>query len=187
MATSSTVVFQQCVADYSDALYSWAYYKTSSKETAEDLVQDTFMAAFHKIDSFEGKSQPKTWLLSILNNKIIDYYRKNAKVSTRSIEQERIVDNSIQEFFNEDGHWNPELDVHEEHWLDNPEFNKILAACIQKLPTNWQYAVQAKYIETQKSEDICDFLEINPTNYWQIIHRSKLALRQCIEKQWLKN
>jgi RNA polymerase sigma-70 factor (ECF subfamily) len=35
-------------------------FKTSSKEIAEDLVQDTFLAAFHKIDSFEGKSQPKT-------------------------------------------------------------------------------------------------------------------------------
>jgi RNA polymerase sigma-70 factor (ECF subfamily) len=46
-------------------------FKTSSKEIAEDLVQDTFLAAFHKIDSFEGKSQPKTWLFSILNNKVL--------------------------------------------------------------------------------------------------------------------
>jgi hypothetical protein len=38
----------------------------------------TFLAAFHKIDSFEGKSQPKTWLFSILNNKVIDYYRLSA-------------------------------------------------------------------------------------------------------------
>jgi RNA polymerase sigma-70 factor (ECF subfamily) len=54
-------------------------FKTSSKEIAEDLVQDTFLAAFHKIDSFEGKSQPKTWLFSILNNKVIDYYRLSAR------------------------------------------------------------------------------------------------------------
>jgi RNA polymerase sigma-70 factor (ECF subfamily) len=51
-------------------------FKTSSKEIAEDL-QDTFLAAFHKIDSFEGKSQPKTWLFSIL--KVIDYYRLSAR------------------------------------------------------------------------------------------------------------
>jgi RNA polymerase sigma-70 factor (ECF subfamily) len=44
------------------------HFKT---EIAEDLVQDTFLAAFHKIDSFEGKSQPKTWLFSILNNKVL--------------------------------------------------------------------------------------------------------------------
>jgi DNA-directed RNA polymerase specialized sigma24 family protein len=32
------------VEQYSDGLYSWAYYKTSEKETAEDLVQETFLA-----------------------------------------------------------------------------------------------------------------------------------------------
>jgi RNA polymerase sigma-70 factor (ECF subfamily) len=58
-------------------------FKTSSKEIAEDLVQDTFLAAFHKIDSFEGKSQPKTWLFSILNNKVIDYYRLSARTTKK--------------------------------------------------------------------------------------------------------
>jgi RNA polymerase sigma-70 factor (ECF subfamily) len=73
---NSKSVLEQWVNQFSDELYSWAF--SSSKEIAEDLVQDTFLAAFHKIDSFEGKSQPKTWLFSILNNKVIDYYRLSA-------------------------------------------------------------------------------------------------------------
>jgi RNA polymerase sigma-70 factor (ECF subfamily) len=59
---NSKSVLEQWVNQFSDELYSWAF--KTSKEIAEDLVQDT-LAAFHKIDSFEGKSQPKTWLFSI--------------------------------------------------------------------------------------------------------------------------
>ena len=65
----SKITIENWVNEYSEALFSWAFYKTSSRETAEDLVQDTFLAAYNKIDSFKGKSQPKTWLFSILNNK----------------------------------------------------------------------------------------------------------------------
>jgi RNA polymerase sigma-70 factor (ECF subfamily) len=65
-----------------------AFFKTSSKEIAEDLVQDTFLAAFHKIDSFEGKSQPKTWLFS-LNNKVIDYYRLSARTTKKKLQFDR--------------------------------------------------------------------------------------------------
>ena len=64
---------------YSDDLYGWAYHKTSSKEVAEDLVQETFLSAVKGSKNFQNRSNPKTWLFAILNNKIIDYYRKKAK------------------------------------------------------------------------------------------------------------
>lgn len=185
MASQSSGEFNQWVSDYSDELYSWAYYKTSSKETAEDLVQDTFMAAFAKIDSFEGKSKAKTWLFSILNNKIIDFYRKNARISTTSLYQENIALDSNDELFKPTGQWQESAAVHEEHWLDNPEFNAVLASCLEKLPTNWQFAIQSKYLSTKDSKDICEELDITLSNYWQIVHRAKLSLRKCIDSQWV--
>jgi RNA polymerase sigma factor (sigma-70 family) len=72
--TNNTI--RNWVALYTDALYEWAFYKLSDDEGAKDIVQETFITAFEKIDGFEGKSNPKTWLFSILNHKIIDYYRK---------------------------------------------------------------------------------------------------------------
>ncbi len=47
----------------------------SSKETVEDLVQDSFLASFQSIENFEGKSQSKTWLFSILKKKISEHFR----------------------------------------------------------------------------------------------------------------
>ena len=67
----------QWVESYTENLHSWAFHKVSDGELAKDLVQDTFLAAAEKIESFKGDSSPKTWLFSILNHKIIDHYRKN--------------------------------------------------------------------------------------------------------------
>lgn len=181
--------FDQWVNAFSDDLYSWALYKTSSKETAEDLVQDTFMAAYHNIDGFKGKSQPKTWLFSILNNKIIDFYRKNAKVKKHEFKiDERIGFQLTDDLFNDSNNWktkkiDPIWDD-EKELLDNPHFNSIMANCIDDLPEKWKIAITAKYITNEKTDKICQDLEITVSNYWQIVHRAKLLLKKCLETNW---
>ena len=60
----------QWVEDYTSALYSRALHKVSNDALAQDLVQETFLAAAEKVSDFKGLSSPKTWLFSILNNKI---------------------------------------------------------------------------------------------------------------------
>ncbi len=67
---------KQWLHNYGDYLYSIAVLKTNDKETAEDLVQETFLSAIKALPGFKGESNEKTWLTAILNNKIIDYYRK---------------------------------------------------------------------------------------------------------------
>jgi RNA polymerase sigma factor (sigma-70 family) len=63
----SKKVLADWVAQYTEEMYKWALYKTSAIEIAEDLVQDTFLAAAEKLNTFKGDSSPKTWLFSILN------------------------------------------------------------------------------------------------------------------------
>ena len=183
---NSKSVLEQWVNQFSDELYSWAFFKTSSKEIAEDLVQDTFLAAFHKIDSFEGKSQPKTWLFSILNNKVIDYYRLSSRTTKKNLS---LTENSGFELsdglFNSHGCWKTNdigtLWNQEEELLDNPDFNMVMEECMNDLPQKWKLALTSKYLSEKKTEAICQELEITTSNYWQIIHRSKLLLRKCLE------
>ncbi len=63
---------------YSDYLFSYALSRVHNKEVAEDMVQDTFLSAIKSKNSFQQKSTERTWLTSILKNKIIDYYKKKS-------------------------------------------------------------------------------------------------------------
>ena len=176
----------QWVETYTSDLYSWAYHKTSNVEVAQDLVQDTFLAVAERLDSFQGKSSVKTWLFSILNNKIVDFYRKKAKAHVS------FDGNFLSHFFNEDGEWKQDSmpkdwSDGEEHLLDNAEFHQVLKLCMDALPVSWSATVKLKYLSQKKGEEICKELNITSSNYWQMIHRAKLQLRACLEKKWLKD
>lgn len=180
------------VETWSDKMYSWALYKTNSKETAEDLVQETFLIAFQSFDKFEGKSDPKTWLFGILNHKIVDYFRKvyRQPVVNESDRNPESGKDFLDTFFDADDGWikeqRPNPWPEDGHLLDNPEFVKTLQACMNELPSNWFAAINLKYLEEKKGEQICQELEITPTNFWQILHRAKLQLRKCLEIHWFK-
>jgi RNA polymerase sigma-70 factor (ECF subfamily) len=175
-------------------MYSWAFYKTSSRETAEDLVQETFLTALQSFEKFERKSNPKTWLFAILNNKINDRYRRQIKNPTLSEQQqnEKGSYSLFEQLFDSERQWKKEerpkfWQVESENILDSPDFNKVLHRCIEALPATWFSAVQLKYLEEKKGELICQELEITPSNFWQILHRAKLQLRKCLEANWFKN
>lgn len=187
---NSKTVLAKWVNQFGDELFSWALYKTSSKETAEDLVQETFLAAFHKLETFQGKSQPKTWLFAILNHKVIDHYRLSAKTTKQTF---HLTENSGYELsdglFNETENWksneiNPIWDQ-EEELLDNPEFNNAMQKCMDELPQKWKYAITSKYLTDKNADEICQELEITVSNYWQIVHRAKLVLKKCLELKWI--
>ena len=194
MDTTNPPTTIKCWVDlYSDKMFSWAFHKTGSKETAEDLVQDTFLAAVNAFDKFEGKSNPKTWLFSILNNKIVDLYRKEVKnpvtyeASYRNPEGTSFFDT----LFDENDGWQRSQAPGNwgeipENLLDDKNFVDILQLCMGKLPVNWNAAMRLKYLEEKKPEQICQELSIATTNYWQMLHRAKLQLRKCLETGWFK-
>lgn len=181
-------LFADWVAQYTDKMYSWAYHKTSNKELAEDLVQETFLSAFKAIDGFNFDSQPKTWLFRILNNKIIDYYRKKARSIESPTEDEILSRKATDNLFDSKEHWNTTTTFgsweEEEHLLDNLDFNNVLANCISKLPVKWRGAIESKYQSDKSAAEICKELNITSSNYWQLIHRAKLQLKICLEQNW---
>jgi RNA polymerase sigma-70 factor (ECF subfamily) len=174
---------------YSDKMYTWAFFKTNNQEIAEDLVQDTFLAAFQSIAKFEGKSEPKTWLFAILKNKIAEHYRKQYRNPT--ITESQSGNSLFDTLFDANEQWIKEQRPKEwqdeqANLLDDAAFINTLHGCMDKLPDNWRAAIQLKYLEEKKGELICQELEIAPTNFWQILHRAKLQLRKCLELNWFK-
>ncbi len=173
------------VEQFTSDLFSWACHKVSDNELAADLVQDTFLAAAEKLESFKGDSSPKTWLFSVLNHKIIDHYRKKVN---QHIPHE---DESLSRFFAPEGDWQenrkPKNWFEEENLLDDDEFQIVLKDCLDELPEKWNLCVKLKYLSGKKGEDVCQELEISPSNYWQIIHRAKMQLRDCVDENWFNN
>lgn len=181
---------REWVEAYTDELFQWAHHKTSNRELAEDLVQDTFLSAVKAFDKFEHRASPKTWLFTILNNKIIDHYRKAARKNKEQNMSEHQAKYASDAMFDKKDNWqnfhSHPLWEQEEHLLDNSRFNETLANCIKSLPPRWELAINGKYIAHKESKEICKELDISSSNYWQIIHRAKLLLRKCLETNWIE-
>jgi len=180
--SSGSAQIKQWVEMYTEGLLYWALNKVSDRSLAEDLVQDTFLAAFLAFEKFQGNSEPKTWLVSILNNKIVDHYRKVARNPLHALAS------ATDDFFDDAGEWKAETAPRtwdmDNQLLDDPEFRKVLRDCMHKLPAAWRATMQLKYLQQKKGNEICQDLGISSSNFWQILSRSKLNLRACIEKKW---
>lgn len=178
---------------YGDYLYNLAIYKISDKALAEDLVQDTFLSALKARNSFRGDSSEKTWLCSILNNKIIDFYRKKKQPESLDEYLENTALSFNSNFFDlspaDYGHMNvsalaADWGSHAESSIMRNEFRTVMSFCLSKLPEKMTPVFSAKFIEEKKSDEICKEFNITSSNFWVIMHRTKLLMRACLEKNW---
>ncbi|MCB0697260.1 MAG: sigma-70 family RNA polymerase sigma factor [Chitinophagaceae bacterium] len=176
---------EQWVDNYADKLYAFAKARVSSEETARDIVQDTFLSAWKAREGFRGEASEKSWLYTICRNKITDHYRKAA----HSLE-ELGMDDYGSDLFTDEGHWRK--DRLPEEWqttsarLETKEFYNVLDFCKNKLKELQKAVFVMKYIDDIDTDEICKILNITPSNYWVLVHRAKLQLRDCLDKSWFK-
>lgn len=173
---------------YADYLLNYAYFRVRDKALAEDLMQDTFISALKSQHTYNGTANEKTWLTAILKNKIIDYYR--SKLSKQSKITDSIDNNTNNDYFNAETsyHWfekkQPQDWNSTEKSIESIEFNTTLVNCMKKMPEKLAAVFSLKYIDDEATETICKEVGITSSNYWVIIHRAKLQLRECLEKNW---
>jgi RNA polymerase sigma-70 factor (ECF subfamily) len=179
----------QWVELHADYMYNYAIARINDEELAKDLVQETFLAALERVDKFEGKSSERTWLTAILKNKIVDVYRKKSS-GLINADVQRAEEEQSDFFEPEYGHWTAErapkvfgIDDHDP--LVSKEFNSILQKCLQKLPVLWLSIFTMKHMDDESTDIICSELKVTPSNFWVIIHRTKLNLRACLQKNWI--
>lgn len=178
---------------YGDYLFSFAMLKTGNREIAEDLVQETLLAAFKNAGSFSGTSNEKTWLTAILKNKVIDHYRKKDVLKNSADYLDQTSDSFYGNFFEtqteKKGHWLPDSapgfwETSADGSLNQREFTSILEACISKMPPRFIPVFVAKYLDDEGAEKICKDYDLTSSNYWVILHRAKVLMRSCLEKNW---
>jgi RNA polymerase sigma-70 factor (ECF subfamily) len=182
---------EQWVEQHGDYLFRYALARLRDPSRAEDMVQETFLAALKGGKSFAGRSQEKSWLVGILKNKIFDHYRKASReTSFTDLEfySDEEGDRFIPDGLFKDG-WVHELGPME--WsmepgstLDSQEFWKTYHDCNSKLPKNVATVFNLREVDGVASKEICSMLNISEGNLWVMLHRARMALRRCLETNW---
>ena len=176
------------VDQHGDYLFRYSLMRVRNRELAENLVQETFLAALTGRDSFSGRSSEKTWMIGILKHKIIDQFRKGFR--ERSVTELQTDDEqTIDEFYDAVGHpkqipkdWMPDPQA----LLNSKEFWSVLRSCLDRLPARTASAFIMRELDDRSTKDICRELGITPTNLWVMLHRARLQLRELLEINWFE-
>lgn len=172
----------QWVDVHGDALYRYALPRVGDAARAEDLVQETFLAALGARGSFAGKSSERTWLVAILRRKIVDHFRH---VERRQAHE--VPGSEVEAMFNRAGKWSQEP----RQWPGDPvdaaqnrEFWAVFQGCVSKLPEALAQTFLLREIDEIGADDLCKLLAITSSNLWTRLHRARLLLRRCLEDHW---
>lgn len=168
---------------YADYLYNYAIVRVNDNELAKDLIQETFVAGLNSAKNFKGSASERTWLVAILKRKVIDHYRRiNSKKGKAEVRM------SYRDG-NEDGRWlegqvaDPFSKTANDR-IENEELGEAIQECIMKLPPKQAQVFTMKTIQGLSTEDICNELDINPSNLWVLVFRARTALMGCLNRNW---
>lgn len=179
---------EQFLAEHRPVLFRYALLKLSDTSVADDAVQETLLAALQSSAEYEGKSSLRTWLIGILKHKIADHWRRNASEELHSISHNFDADDELSEsdFFLADGHWSspPKTWADPEAALKQSEFWIIYEACQNNLPPSMANVFMLRELVGLETNEICLETGISEANFWVIMHRARLRLRECLENRW---
>ncbi len=169
---------------YADYLYNYTIYRVSDHEKAEDIVQDTFLAALQAQKNYKGAASERTWLIAILKRKIIDFYRKSNSKKGKAEVRMSYVNEADQE-----ADWLEErvagsTTSHSDFAMENSELGRTLDDCMDELPLKAATVFKMKTLQHMESETICNELNITSSNLWVIIHRARVQLMDCMKTNW---
>ena len=180
------------VDQHGDYLYRCAMLRVRDANVAQDLVQETLLAALQARHSFAGQSAERTWLVGILKHKAIDHVRRASREKPfENLERMTAADDDDASCFGADGHW---LNDHAgpADWAcdprkltENAQFWEVLRYCLERLPERSAQVFSLKEIDGVDSDEVCKVLNVTPSNLWVLLHRARARLRECFETQWL--
>ena len=183
---------ERWLQEYGDALFRYALRRLHNNAHAEDVLQETLLAAFQARASYSGRASEKTWLTGILKHKIIDLIRKQVREST--VEDihalsDATAESGMDDLFDARGHWiHPPQDWGSpDKALQNHQFIEIFEHCMGHLKPAHAQIFSLKELVGQSIDEICKELDITATNCSVMLYRARMGLRRCLELRWAGN
>jgi RNA polymerase sigma-70 factor, ECF subfamily len=159
---------------------------------AEEIVQEALLAALGSVESFSGQSTLRTWLTSILKFKIIDFQRRVISERAHFAQAPEDDDDAdpawFDKMFDETGHWQPRLSAwaNPDDALEQQQFFAVFERCMDKLPGATSRVFFKREVIGQDTDEICKEEDISASNCWVMLHRARLALRECLDRNWFQ-
>lgn len=180
----------QWLGEHGDYLYRYGLMRVRDRAVAEDLLQETLLAAMGGYQNHEARSSERTWLVGIMRHKIFDYFRRLARTSEFQMPVDQNTDdlNWFEQTGAWRGHWRE--DQAPVNWsldavtlLDSKEFWETIERCLAHLSPQMATAFTLREIEGLDSAEICDILGVTPNNLWVLLHRGRAKLRSLLEAE----
>lgn len=179
------------VEQHGDYLFRYAMIRIRNETVAEDLVQDTLLAAFQNRERFTSGSSERGWLTGILRHKILDHFRQQTR--ERTVHPDDVLPAELTDRFDDLGLWRRDPDCGPVEWgedaatqMQRQEFMAALKLCLSKLPARYADAFVLREMEAADSTKVQETLGITASNFWVLLHRARMQLRLCLEQGWLK-
>lgn len=152
---------------YYKAMYNTAFRILKNSYEAEDVMQDSFLTAFTKLDSLKEISTFGSWLKRIVINNSIYHYKKNSKYHDVPLDDViyKVADHSSTEA---------------DHELTKLKAAQVLDT-MKLLKSNYRIGLTLHLIEGYDYEEICDIMNITYANCRTMISRAKESLRKKLE------
>lgn len=171
-------------------MLKFAQMQLRDASLAEDAVQEALVAALAGGRSFAGRSAVKTWVFSILRNKIVDLIRVQSRSTNVSAlgEDDAALDETFDALFKANAHWRPENRPFgwgdPEETLREERFWEVFEICLNHLPEKTARVFMMREFLEFETDEVCRELSITTSNCNVILHRARHGLRRCLETSW---
>lgn len=170
------------VDHHGDTLFRYALSRLRDPDSAEEVVQETFVAAVGAASQYSGAGAEGAWLLGILKRKIVDCIRGRNRPDAGL--GAGPGDDPTESLFDEKGNWrfDPRFAGNQPGaCLEREEFWQAFRACLNRLPQRQADVFSLREVEELSSEKICKELQISSSNLWVLLHRARLRLVGCMK------
>ncbi len=155
---------------------------------AEDMVQDTLVTVMQKHASRRGDASLLTWSITILKNRIIDWYRSPARRYTVHLnDDDQKAATAIDSLYDGNGSYAESIPRWQqpENAAEERQMMAVLEQCIGHLPRQTGRVFMMREWMGFETSEICERLEVSAENCRTILHRARMALCTCMQRDWI--
>ena len=157
--------FGQLVERYATVIVNLAYRMVGDRTEAEDLAQETFVAAFKALPRFRAESKFSTWLYRIAVNKCKDWLRvKRPGQGVQDVDVEEVFDDRVVE------------ERTPERLLSQQQVAARLDQAIQRLPPLYREAFVLKHVEGLSYEEMQEIVGVNADTLKMRVYKGRVQL-----------